>query len=154
MLLGYVLLFSGIFVALYFFINASKNDLFKPYIFYNPLFLLIGTLLWVALIISGFILIFLRSPLVGLLTIVILILIGLFIWRKGSPEETMKVMFRTYTIMKQRYPEEDENKILCRVLKSRYPDWDDDQIKEFVDDCNDIQELSIKVLYFESRQYF
>jgi hypothetical protein len=150
---GSALLLVGLFLSSWFTSNSQRPNHDKPLAFHNPTFVIIGTIAWIGFIVCGIILIFLYSVTVGVWTSIILASLWFILRRAGSPEQTTKVLLKTYQIMRSRYPHEQEHDILLKVLKTRHPTWESWQIDSMLTDCNDIRDLISRIIYKETGKW-
>lgn len=149
MIFGFILLGIGLLIGLWFLINMAKDVLDKPMVFNKPIFVTVGTILWIGLSLSGLILIFLKSITVGLIIVGLLFLLLVWLKKRGTPEVTKKTMLKSYQMLRTKHPDLPEKEILFLTLKSRYRDWDNERLKMYTEKCKNIEELTNVVLYRE-----
>jgi len=147
MILGIILLFIGI--ILYFWVssNVSKRRGDRPLAFSNTIFVLILSLFYLGLIITGLILIFRSSYKIGITIIIAVVLIFITIKWMSSPRYTRKTILKSYQKFKAFSPEENEEFILTGVIQARHPDYDEGRIISILENCKNIEELIEYFIY-------
>ena len=121
--------------------------------FSNPIFIGIGTILWLSLIFAGIAIIFRSSKNIGTWTLIASVVFYVMMKLVGGSKNTRRTMLNTYQKMKAAYPEDNEQEILCKVLKTRYSSWNDEDIRSFVRDNKNITDLTNIVIYHETGRY-
>jgi hypothetical protein len=149
MVIGFILLIIGILLSSWFTTNLQRPVYARPSVFHNPLFVTVGSIIWIGLMLSRVAFIFLSSVAIGVWTIIILAILWAWLRRTGSPERTTEVMLETYRIMRSQYPAETERDILRKVLRTRYQTWDDDKIDSFLPGVANINDVINRVVYDE-----
>ena len=147
MFIGFTLLIVGFIFMMWFRDKYNQPRYNRPFAFNNPIFVLIGTILWVSLIFAGIAFVFLSSKSVGILTLIATVVFYVMMNLIGGSKSTKRAMLNSYQKIKAAYPEDDEQEILCKVLKFRYRFWDDKDIRSFVEDNKNIRELRNMVCY-------
>lgn len=149
MILGFSFLIVGIITFFWVSSNYQKSRIDRPLIFSRSYFLIFMTVFYFSLILLGFVLIFVSSIIVGIISLATLILLYLLLKIISGQQFTKSALVRSYNKFKTSFPEESEKNILFMVIKSRHPDWPDAQIEKLTKNAEDIYDLADSITYIE-----
>ena len=131
LVLGFILILLGLALQWWVSANANISAIYKPLIFKNDLFVISSVLLAYAVLIGGFVCLWMANPWVLACCIFVIIALRLYSRKIGSDKAKVEIVFTLYVHFKKLRPSTDDCDIFFEVLRTYFETlrWDKHETK-------------------------